>query len=364
MTARPDHRRDAREAGATLIEMLVAALITCVLLGVLLQLAVIAQHSTRTQMDVADLQQRLRVAIDRINSDLVMAGAGPSGGAWNQGLVNAVAPLVPGRTGSSGADAELSYHADRLSILYVPDPSLQTAISIDMGAAGAPVVIDPTAPGCVPSGDCGFSPGDRALVFDPSEPEGSYDIFTVSATVGGQLLPASALSKAYAAGSLVMRVVQHVYHLDRVANRLMLYDGESSDLPLVDHVVDLRVSYFAEPSAASVPPPPAGRSNCAYASGEPPVPLLQDLGGTVLKVLTPGQLSDGPICGVAPHRFDADLLRVRRVRVILRLEAAAAELRGTGSRFVRSGTSSDGLRYVPDQQVVLDVAPRSLNLAR
>ena len=107
-------------------------------------------------------------------------------------------------------------------------------------------------------------------------------------------------------------------------------------------------------------PPADGLSNCAYAAGTPPVPLLADLGGTVLTPLTAGQLTDGPACGRAPARFDVDLLRVRRIGVSLRLETEGAEFRGGGAAFANPGTSLDADRYRPDLQVTFDVAPRNL----
>lgn len=346
--------------GYALVELLIATLIASVLMGVLLRLAATVQLSIRTQSDVVDVQQRLRVATDMIHRDLMMAGAGPSQGPWRGGLVNAFAPIVPARTGERGADPELSQYDDRISIVYVPDTPAQTAIVTAMGGAGAPLAIDASAPGC-PAGDCGFASGDRALVFDPADPDRAYDLFTVSDATAGLLSHAASLSKPYGVGSPVVKVVQHVYHFDRPGHRLMLYDGDASDLPLVDHVVDLRFTYYADPAAGSVPPPAGSVPGCAYAPGSPRVSLLQDLGGVALKALTPVQLSDGPACGVSPYRFDADLLRVRRVGVTLRLEAAGAEFRGAGPGFVSRGTSADGYRYIPDQQVTFEVAPRNMN---
>jgi hypothetical protein len=140
----------------------------------------------------------------------------------------------------------------------------------------------------------------------------------------------------------------------------MMYDGDRSDVPVIDHVVDLRFTYYGDPSPTSVTPPSGGGSNCAYTAGTPAVPLLQDLGGTALVPLTAAQLSDGPWCGQSPNRFDADLLRVRRVGVALRLEAEGAEFRGSGIAFANRGTSFEAERYVPDVQVTFDVAPRNL----
>ena len=70
------------------------------------------------------------------------------------------------------------------------------------------------------------------------------------------------------------------------------------------------------------------------------------------------------MCGTGDNQFDADLLRVRKVRVTLRVQAAPASLRGTNRLFKKPGTARGGERYVPDYSVAFDMSPRNLNLAR
>ena len=88
---------------------------------------------------------------------------------------------------------------------------------------------------------------------------------------------------------------------------------------------------------------------------------------TALVELTPAILTDGPWCpdALSLNRFDADLLRVRRVRVSLRVQSALASLRGpAGTLFMRGGTARAGDRFLPDLLVRFDVTPRNMNLAR
>lgn len=95
------------------------------------------------------------------------------------------------------------------------------------------------------------------------------------------------------------------------APQLMRYDGIRTDLPLVDHLLGLDVAYFDE--------------------GDTP--------------LAPAELQDGPWLasdsGVGV--FDADLLRIRRVRVTLRVGAA---------------------QYAPDSELQFDVALRNAAAVR
>lgn len=354
------------QSGYALIEMLVSTAIVCTLVGVLLRFCVVAHTSVRTQDNLADLQQRLRVAVETLRRDLLEAGVGPSNGVSRAPLIAAFAPILPGRAGVSGADPELTYRTDRISVTSVAATSSQTRLVAGMSGSGAPLRIDAGAPGCPGGNVCGFTPGDRALIYQTVDGDGTYDIFTVAAADAGQavLVAAAPLSRTYPAGSRVVGAMQRVYYLDRAGRRLMVYDGDRSDVPLVDHIVDLRFTYFADPASSSVPPPAHGASNCAYAAGDPPVPLLANLGGTILTALAPSQLTDGPACGQSPNRFDADLLRVRRIGVAIRLEAEGSEFRGSGPAFFTRGTSVDATRYIPDIQLTFDVAPRNMTTAR
>ena len=125
--------------------------------------------------------------------------------------------------------------------------------------------------------------------------------------------------------------------------QLMFYDGSPSgaDVPVVDHVVALSFEYYGDPQP------------------------LDD--GPRLVKLAAAQLTDGPWCpdDGAADRWDADLIRIRRVAVTLRVEAAVASLRGPASAlFTHGGTSRGGHAWVPDIEVRFDISPRNLNLSR
>jgi hypothetical protein len=97
----------------------------------------------------------------------------------------------------------------------------------------------------------------------------------------------------------------------------------------------------------------------------PRLPRLPD--GEGLFRLSSHQLTDGPWCPdpSAPNRFDADLLRVRRVVISIRIESAIDAFRGpAGPLFARPGTSATARRYLPDQTVRFTVAPMNMGLGR
>ncbi len=188
-----------------LTETLVAMAITIVVTAAVFAIVVPAQGTFQAQPEVADLEQRLRVAADALTRDLVMASA-----------------VLPYRAGPVNADPPGSFFDDRITIILTTP-------------------IDPTA-------------------------------------------------------SL------RTYYLRAHDATLMQYDGDLTDLPVVDHVVRLAFEHVGFPDT-------------------------------------------------------------RRVRVTLRVEAAPAALRGpSGPLFTRAGTSTSAERYVPDRQIRFEVAPRNFDV--
>jgi hypothetical protein len=175
--------------------------------------------------------------------------------------------------------------------------------------------------------------------------------------------------------------------------QLMMSDGSNLDVPVVDHVVGLAFEYFGDPQPPLMRRPltdpsgpwttygarPAATAGGAFGPGENclflndgspvPAPRLDTLGppGSALVPLTAARLTDGPWCPdqFSSSRWDADLLRVRRIAVTIRIEAATAALRGpAGALFAHGGTSRGGIRWVPDAIARFEIAPRNLAVGR
>jgi hypothetical protein len=201
-----------------------------------------AQGSFQAQPERADMQQRLRVAIDALTRDLLLAGAG---------LPMGTAAVLPSRDGD--VDIGVFYRPDAVTVRYAPWDAPDTATT-------------------------------------------TYHVRRDLATGTPQLMRTD--------------------------------DG--SDFPMVDHVVRLQFEYFP---GGELPFDPAG-------------------------------LQDGPWLpsDTDAMKFDADLLRIRRVRVTLRVEASLASMRGlAGGLFARGGTSTAADRLLPDQELTFDVAIRNLD---
>jgi len=172
-------------------------------------------------------------------------------------------------------------------------------------------------------------------------------------------------------------------------------------------VVGLQFDYFGEPMPPALrkpvtetvgpwttygpKPPLVGQDHDSddYAAGEncvfrldagTHVSRLEDwLGGAPPGTLVPlslAELSDGPWCpgmtnskgAELPNRFDADLLRVRKVLVTIRVQVGNDTLRGTNPEgrtlFMNPGTSRGGAAWVPDQEIRFEITPRNMNIGR
>ena len=402
------------EAGFTLVEMLVASAIMIAVTGAVFGLMNPANGTFRREPEQADVQQRVRVGVDNLSKDLLMAGAGTYMGAGAGALYNFFAPVMPYRRGDVNDDptAGVFWRPDTISILYVPPTPAQTDIVKVEGNNSQEIDVDPE-PGCPDKHDglCGFEDqmnieggSMRVLLLDPTS--GAYDVTTLTNVQNSalHLQHSGKLSGNYGPGSMITEVASHTYYLksDDASQtyQLMHYDGYQTDLPVVDNVVKLQFEYYGEPqppqllpgkcltsgcpgpwTTYGLKPPPLGTDlvtgdeygpgeNCVFKvdNNGQQVPRLDVLGAGVGEVkLDPATFQDGPWCPNVgtTERFDADLLRVRKIRIHLRVQAATAAFRGpAGLLFSKGGAATDSSRWVPDQELEFDVTPRNMNLGR
>lgn len=359
----------AGEAGFSLVEMLISTAIMLAVTGAIFTLMNPAQGNAQAQPEVADIQQRMRVGVDSLFKEIMMAGAGPYQGPVTGSLVNFFASVVPRRVGDVGADPTVgagSFTTDKITLTYIPNSYSQTTISAAMPPQSSELKVtsQPNCPAAQPL--CGFSVGMDVVIFDTS---GNWDTFTITNVqdpAGHLQHRGQNLNYAYNVGASVTQVVSNTFYLNRATNQLMKYDGHASDVALVDNVVGLTFQYFGDPNPPTQPKPAAGTANCLYdaAGNYIPPPVLTATDGSFVE-LTAANLTDGPYCGSGDNQFDVDLLRIRKVKVTLRMQSGVASLRGNDpTRFVNRGTAVGGDRYVPDYQMPFEVTPRNLNLTR
>lgn len=377
--------RLATERGYTLTELIVSMAIMLVVTGSIFQLVNPGQATSQTQPEVQDMQQRVRVGSDTLFKDIVMAGAGPYQGPLTGALTQYFAPILPRKTGYSSPDAYNSAYSDRITITYVPNTYSQTVLSSDMPQPSQELKADfsGTQPGCptnVATGDCscGMHEGDDVLIFDTS---GNFDTFTITNvqaencggnTTGLLQHNGADLSHQYLKDSSVLKVASYSYYLDRTTNQLMRYDGGSGNpTPVIDNVVDLKFDYFGDPNTATLPKPPVGQTSCLYPDGTTLVSGLYSVPSTPGSYdgsLAPFPLTaftDGPFCGGGSNEFDADLMRVRKIRMSIRVQTPVDALRGQDTTlFKKPGTSRAGQKMVPDLTAAFEIVPRNMNLSR
>ena len=338
-----------------------------------------------------------------------MAGAGVYQSANRGSLSHYFAAILPYRQGTNHDDSGGTFKTDTITLMYVPTTAAQTTIATG-GPLGVSADITVNSDAGCPSGDagCGFKNGMTALLFDAS---GDYDTLTITNVQSNVLhverTGGSPTFTDYQPNTTTLvQLASIVYYLKSDTStgsyQLMSRDGGTgADVPVVDHLVALRFDYYGDPwppqlddlaGASTVratygPPPPAllqqiptggypAGENCTFMldpiSGLQ-MPRLADLvsgaagssGGetAALVQLTGAQLTDGPWCPdeSSANRWDADLLRVRRIGVTLRIESAIAALRGpAGVLFTHGGTSTSGSKWLPDRQVTFQVSPRNL----
>ena len=287
----------------TLAEALIAtALMAAIVAGVFTAVGP-AQASFATDQERADLQQRLRVAVETLARDL-----------------RAAVLVRPYRLGAIGDDpaAGIHFRPDTVTIVF-PDP----------------------------------------LILRPSDD----------------------------------RRRSYYLRADGDVSHFMQFDGIETALPVLDDVAALGFEYFGEAQPPQVlPAPDAGEpivtvtygpspptpaiddpsdgwgpgENCTFAVVDGRhVPRLAELAGAAPVSLPAALLTDGPWCpdGRRADRFDADLLRVRLVRIRLRLQARTPFRGASKLLFIHPGTAAEGRRSVPDQEVRVDVALRNWNAA-
>ena len=400
-----------REDGFTIVEMAAAAALTLTIIAIALALVDPLQAAFAAQSEAADMQQRLRVGAGTLSGGLVVAGAGPSRGLLAGPLGHYFAPVLPYRRGTNHDDPPGSFRTDTITLISVPATVAQTTLAtVGPGAVSGSVGLNSGA-GC-PSGDlrCGFKTGMTVLIFDAS---GAYDMFSIAGVEENTLQIESAgrnLTRTHyqANTSTIVEATSTVYSLktDAAAGTYQLVSSDSggAELPIVDHLVALRFEYFGEPQPPELIPRAVGGpprrwvAGTTYGPAPPPlheqiwnrgfpfgenctfrvdpvtglqVSRLEVLGAggatSMLVPLTNAQLTDGPWCPDATNvnRWDADLLRVRRIVVTLRIQAANAAMRGPASvLFAHGGTSRNGHRWLPDLQTTFDVTPRNLIFGR
>jgi hypothetical protein len=381
--------------GFTLAELLVATAVTIVALSLAAALLGPAAAAFHALPEAIDTQERLRIAAQVLSDDISGAGAGPVLG-WAARATPAWPAVLPCRWAGEHLTAVTGGcgRQDAISIPTMAVNAPQAALAEDLAAPGAAMRLSALSSCALSQTACRFHEDARALVADGT---GAWDVLPITAVSADGLLiehAGAALPRLYRAGAIIGETGLLAYSLrvdpTSLTAQLRRSSNGSADMPLVDHVTQLRFEYFGAAAPPAVfddgdhllrrtsygpLPPPDGSDdtldrwppgeNCLFSrfAGAPSprqVPLPEELNG--LARLPVSFLADGPWCpdDAAPNRYDADLLRVRLVRVTLRVQAQSPAARGLDARlFNQPGSAREASRLVPDLEIRVDVALRN-----
>jgi prepilin-type N-terminal cleavage/methylation domain-containing protein len=381
--------------GFTLAELLVAMAVTVIALGLAAGLLRPVSVAFQALPEAADAQQRLRAAAQTLADSIVEAGAGPVLG-WAAQAVPAWPPILPCRWGGEplGTRPGGCAQPDAITVIGTSAAAPQAMLSAGLTALGGALPIAPMSACALTQPGCRFHWDGRVLVADGT---GAWDLVALTGVSadGAMLLHDGApVTRLYRAGAIVADTGTAAYSLrvdpaTHVSQLRRSTDG-SADMPLADHVTSLQFEYFGEAVPPAVfddadverrrttygplPPPagvddplddwPAGES-CQFQRIDGAISARQ----AMLPVESAGLaripldlLADGPWCpdGAALNRYDADLLRIRMVRLTVRVQAQSPAVRGLDARsFSQPGSGREAGRLVPDLEVRVDAALRN-----
>jgi prepilin-type N-terminal cleavage/methylation domain-containing protein len=210
-----------RTQGFTLVELLIATAVMATIGCAFVSLIVSAQSIARAQPEVADQQQRARMAIQVLAADLARAGAGVDRGTH-------AGPL------SRYFRAVETSPDEGITVWYVSSRTAQATLTAPLAADDAAATVD------TPSG---FGAGSTAIVYDTS---GCHDLLRVTdVTETLSLAGGAARTCAYTPGATVAQAEVRTYRVDPIARQLQRRDeATGATLPLLDNISRMTIDYL------------------------------------------------------------------------------------------------------------------------
>jgi len=213
-------RFDAR--GYSLIELLVATLVSTLVVGGVMTMLTSIEEVHRDSQQLIDAQQQARISMEQIQRDLQIAGVGL---AW---LVAPLPLIVPQGPGSF----QIRHNQGGVT----------SALTADMAGTGDFLVVDDVT---------GFSTGQTAGVYDST---GAFDLVTITAVdTGNNRISHTGTSKAFtvADGTAVAHIETITYAVD-AQNRLTRQIDNDAAQPIAGNVVNFAVTYWDNSSPTTV----------------------------------------------------------------------------------------------------------------
>jgi Tfp pilus assembly protein PilW len=276
------------ERGLVLLEWLVASAIVLLVAGTVFTVLTPVRDVMDRVQHHTDLTSGVRSALEVMLSDMRDAGAGASVSDADSQL----ADLVPSLQLTASLDSAAPVQpAGAVTVRRVPWLAAQGALA-SAANAGDVVLHLTTSSRCASAlPACGFTPGDRAVLYTAFAAE----LVDVTQVLTASVSLANPLSGAFPAGATLCRLENTRYGLRPGADgdRLVRITDGGAEQPVLDGVVRFELR------------------------------------------------TDSPLAAQS-----------RRLTLLLRVQAAAASLRGpVGVLFARGGTASSSRRWLPDMEL-------------
>ena len=337
----PPPRSFRPEVGLSLLEAIVTLALTLVVVAGLYGAVRPALLLNRSLPAMADAQQRMRHAFDRLHDELMAAGRGTARvepGPLSR-MLPAVVPYLVGRRALDGEHRRA--RSDVVTVLSVPPDAGAEARLLDALTGPAPEARLAPGPGCGGAA-CGYRTGDLVLIFDDRPAWGLFRVQGSGETTL-RLDPLGPGAAAFEAGAVVAPIDVRHYYLDEARRQLRRYDGWRGDFPLLEGAAALKFRFFGEAVADRAP--------CGADGGDAAAGRLEEI--------PLNRFTDGPWCGPAGSPFDADLLRVRAIGFDIRVGSAVAD--PVSPPPASGAASGDGA--APGYRAAVVVAPPNLQIA-
>ena len=267
-----------REAGTTVVELLIATAIMLAASAAVFTLVGDATARSARWNEFADLQQRARIAVDAITRQVALSSAAPPAA----GLQRAFPAIEPRRRSSFLASASA------ITVRHVPEGAAWTSVNEDVPPGAATARIRDHS-GCADGFvNCGFAARTGAAILDG---RGDWHPLFVEPSAPGVLSIADAVPgriSTFPAGAAMVEMLETSLYFDRGEHTLRQEGPGEGSFPIVDNIADLAFEYFA--------------------AGLEPLPLAS--------------LVDGPLCGSGSLAYDCDLHRVRTIRATVTVAAS------------------------------------------
>ncbi len=217
--------RIRKNAGVTLIELLIASIIGVISTAAAVELYVSQHKNWLMQENLSDQQQNGRAGVDEIAAKCRMAGYGTFPGM--EAIISSenVDPSVP----------------DSITLVYLHEPQCSSTVSSAMPQPSAEIK-------CVGSDLSCYEDGQWAYIYDPSDESGEFFVITEVQEAAGHLqhntMP---LSKAYPAGSMIFTFDLYRYFVDNWSDtlhpRLMKQEFDRTPEIYADNISDIQFKY-------------------------------------------------------------------------------------------------------------------------